>query len=405
MEEKPRLGVLENAPPWWPNFKPPEFTEEDLCEIERYCKKIVENVSNEKGMTPWERWRVTKELGIPDRPLVYNMPLNLAVSRVLDCWSDSLKPGIDMWWYPKLCLKGNLAWVARFNVDCIWPYVFTYGEVEWGGSSRAKLLPYTAMAAIDPPIKTEEDWDRIHVPDVHRDGFYTPYLWMVRKTREFMSKHGLTKVVPLQAAFCGESWGAGVILKGLKHWLVDVKRNPEMVHKCAELDLPFRIQYAKAVLEAGQTDLLGCCAWPGIAGLEPYKPFDKYQLEVTKAIGATNFVWMYGFDQSSTLEYQCQTGSMPMGWFGTHDTPREIVRRVATKYGKVFANYFDPLIAVHGPPAKIADTVKDYVKTLAGPGYIFIHSAVDYWTPQEYVDLVVKTAKEYGAEVYKGLQK
>jgi hypothetical protein len=61
MGEKSRVGVLENAPPWWPNFKPPEFTEEDLCEFERYCMKIVENVQKEKGMTPWERWKTTLE--------------------------------------------------------------------------------------------------------------------------------------------------------------------------------------------------------------------------------------------------------------------------------------------------------------------------------------------------------
>jgi hypothetical protein len=95
---------------------------------------------------------------------------------------------------------------------------------------------------------------------------------------------------------------------------------------------------------------------------------------------------------------------MPMGWYATHETPVELSRRVATKYKKVFANFFDPLIVVHGPAESIVETVKNNIKVGAGPGYIFLHSAVDYWCPLEYVDLVIKTAKEYGREVYKGLR-
>jgi uroporphyrinogen-III decarboxylase len=403
LTEKPRVGVLENGPPWWPNWKEPEFTEEDLCEIERYCKKIVENVSKEKGMTPRERLKTTLELGIPDRPLVYSGILNVAVARVLDCWSDSLKPGIDMWWYPKLCLKAHLAWVARFNTDFPWPYIFSYGETEWGGSSRAKLLPYAAMAGIDPPIKTEEDWDIIHVPDPNRDGYYPVNIWLVRKTKEFMNKHGVSDVMPLHGAFCPSSVDVANHIIGLKRFFAALKREPEAVHRVAKMDLPFRIKYAKAMLEAG-ADFLMCCSFGGVAGIETYKQFDKWNIEVVKRVGASNFLWGFGFDQSPTLEYMCETGSMPMGWTGGYETPIELARRVATKYNKVFTNTFDALIAVHGPPDKIVETVKKNITVGAGPGYMFSAPVADYWIPQEHNDLVVKTAKEYGREVYKGLK-
>jgi len=400
LAEKPRLGILENAPPWWPNFKPPDFTEEDLREMERYCTKIVENLKEEE-MTPWERWKVTMQLGIPDRPVVFNMPLMLAVSRALDCWSDSLKPGIDMYHYPKLALKAHFIWNARFNIDTLYPYPYTYGDTEWGYQSRAKLLPYAAPAWVDPPLRTPDDFDKIHLPDMKRDGFYPAYFWTLRKAKEFMKKYGIP--MPLHAAFCGDPYSTPSILRGLKQYVMDIKRNPDLMKKCVEIATKHVVNYGKACLEAG-ADVMGCCAWSGIAGLEAYKPYDKYQIEAVKAIGADKFVWMYGFDQSPTLEYQCQTGSMPIGWYCTHETPIELSRRVATKYKKIFANFFDPLIVVHGPPEAIIDTVRKNINVGAGPGFIFLHSAVDYWCPLEYVELVVKTAKEYGKEVYKGLR-
>jgi uroporphyrinogen-III decarboxylase len=405
VEEKPRVGVLENAPPWWPNFKPPEFSEEELCEIERYCKKIVENVGKEKGMTPKERWKTTWNLGIPDRPLVASIHNNLVVARVLDGWSDSLKPGIDLHWYPKLCVKGHLAYVARFNMEVVHPYGYTYGDTEYGGRSRAKLVPYAAPAVVEAPIKTEADFEMIHIPDLDRDGFYPAYLWMVRKIKEFMKKHGVADVMPMKADFCAEPASAGVVLRGMKQHMIDVRRNPEIVRRCAEIDLEFKIKYGKAVLEAG-ADFMGCCSFGGFMGLELYKKLDidKYNRALVKALPPNSFVFQIGFDQSQVIEYLCQTGSVSHGFILSHETPTEIARSVATKYKLHFTSMIDPMLVVSGPKEKIVENVKNNIKLGAGPGYWFCGGFSDYWSLPEYVELVIKTAKEYGAELYKELR-
>jgi uroporphyrinogen-III decarboxylase len=402
-EEKSRVGVLENAPPWWPNFKPPEFSEEESWRIERICKRIVENVNEEKGMTPWERLKVTREMGMPDRPFLHMLQLVLAEARALDNWSQSLLPGIDMWWYPKLHIEGSLLWTATFKIDDVFPYQFTYGEVEWGGSSKAKLVPYAAPAVIDPAVKSPEDWDRIHVPDVYRDGFYPPSLWVLKKTKEFMRKHGVADLMPLWGSFCADPYGSVEFHIGMKQYLMAIRRNPEVVHKSCELSTKHSINYAKAVLEAG-ADVMQCCSWPGIAGLEAYKPFDKYTLEITRAVGPTNFHWAPAFDNSETFPYMCETGSMPFMWLTSYETPLEVSRRVATKYKKVFAWQFDSLILAHPDQPKIEATVKNTIKTGAGPGFIESIGAIDYWTPKENIDFSMKTAKEYGRELYKGLK-
>jgi uroporphyrinogen-III decarboxylase len=308
-----------------------------------------------------------------------------------------------MWWYPKLHIKGSLLWTATFKIDDVFPYQFTYGEVERGGSSKAKLVPYAALAAIDPAVKSPEDWDRIHIPDVHMDGFYPPQLWVIKKTKEFMRKHGVAELMPLWGSFCADPYGSVQYHIGLRQSLIAIRRNPEVIHKSCELSTKHSINYGKAVLEAG-ADKMQCCAWPAIAGLEAYKPFDKYTLEVTKAVGPTKFHYAPAFDNSPTLEYMCETGSMPFGWLTSHETPLEVQRRVATKYEKVFMPMFDSLILIHPDQTKIEATVKNIITTCAGSGFIVAAGAIDYWTLQENLHFFVKTAKEYGRELYKGLR-
>jgi len=63
------------------------------------------------------------------------------------------------------------------------------------------------------------------------------------------------------------------------------------------------------------------------------------------------------------------------------------------------------LNAVKGPPEKIIEDVKRNIDVGAGPGYHLMLNFCDYWSVPEYIDLTIKTAKEYGAEVYKKLGK
>ncbi|MEM2969546.1 MAG: uroporphyrinogen decarboxylase family protein [Candidatus Bathyarchaeia archaeon] len=401
-----RLGILEDAPRWWPNFVPPEFTETDQLEIERYCKKIVENVVNEKGMTPWERWKALTAMQIPDRPMVHMFIDPIAISRVLDCWSYSLKPGYDMYNYPELFVKANLAWVAKFNYDlpCVYTLWAAISMVEWGGSSKAKMVPTLMPTSIDPPVKTDDDWDRIHLPDVHRDGLLPASLWAIRKTKEFMKKYGVSDLMPLMGytEFCPYP---PAILLGMKGSLVAIKRRPELAHKAAELLTQFNIDYDKAMREAG-ADITISSGELGVAGMEQGKLFDKYYLRIAKEAGPNHLFADSGMGVSS-LEYRCQTGSIgETGWLATTDNPIELQKRLAREYKKVFGvlPINAPALTAQGDPKKLEETLKNTIKTCAGPGF-FQTVHLDYWATQENLEIFVNTAKIYGKEIYKELRK
>jgi len=402
-----RLGAMENAPIWWPNFVAPNFTESEQLEFERYCKKILDNVTAEKGMTPWERWKATTAGEIPDRPMVHMFIDPIAVSRVLDCWSYSLKPGYDLYNYPQLFLKANLAWIARFNYDlpCVYSLWAAISMVEWGGRSKAKLMPGMMPSMIEPVVKTEADFDRVHVPDITRDGLLPPSIWAIRKQKEFMKKYGVSDVMPLTAYTEFVPYMPAVLL-GMKEGFAAIKRKPELTHKHAEITTQFNIDYNKAMREAG-ADITISSGESGVAGLEKAKEFDKYYLRIAEESGPSNLFADSGLGVS-TLELRNQTGSLgPTGWLATADNhPLDLQKRLAAEYKKIFG-----VLPVNAPeltpghdPKNVEEILKKAIKTCAGPGF-FQSVHLDYWATQENLDTFVRVPKEYGKELYKELRK
>jgi hypothetical protein len=407
-DRPPRVGKVENGPPWWPNFDPPSFSEEELWEIERYCQKIVENVKEEGGMTPWERWKITMDLGIPDRPFVFNQALNISTGRVLDNWTEALKPGIDLFWYPKLMLKAHFLWTVRFKTDHISPYVYSYGENEYSPKSATKMLPKAPPAMwIKPAIDTFEELDTIvHEVDPYRDGFFPPYMWVVRKTKQFMVKHGVSDYLPLIAYICPEPTGLIVVLSGHRLGFPAYKRQPEVALKAAQLDLSFRIRFGRALRDEGADHLCMCsCAGPWL-GLETWKKFNHIWVEVEKGLEPVGgLTHLLACDERPLLEYYFETGAIRRSFNADHETPYEFVAEVAKKWKKAYSPYFNGVMLSTGPAERIVDSIKAIVKTCAGPGFWCTNPSSEYYARPEWIELAEKTYKEYGKEVFKTLRK
>jgi len=405
-----RVGRLVNPPPWWPTFVPPQFSEEELLEIERFCQKIVDNIAKSgERLTPLERWRATRNFEELDRPFLASATFNNITAKALDCFSGSLKPGIDLYWYPKLCLKGHLAWAAAFAPDDVAPYNFSYGlDAEFGGRSKSKLVPYAAPAWVTPPIDLahlEEDLARIHTPDVYRDGFFPPHLWLVRKLKEFMMKYGAYDVMPIHASFCAMP-EAGGIIAGMKEGIKLNKTNPDLYERLAKVVLPYTISLGRAIWDIldPNHDLGWCCDFPSFGILnEATKRALKYAAIVVKAL--PEFLTVNGFDQSAVLEYMCQNGMVSLGSI-EYETPLETVKKIYTKYGKLYgmcSNEQQSAMAT-ASVEKNVELTKANIDTGAGPGYYFVAGTVDVWSKYENVKAVIETAREHGKKKYEDLK-
>jgi hypothetical protein len=402
-----RIGALENPPIWWPHFVGPSFTEFEQAECERYCKKIIENVAAEKGMTPWERWRATVAGEIPDRPMVHMFVDPIGVSRVLDSWSYSLKPGFDLYNFPQMFMKANLAWIARFPADIMNVYTLwgAISMIEWGGNSRAKMMPRMMPSMIEHAVKTEADLEKIHLPDINQDGFLPPSIWTLRKIKEFLKKYDVASVLPLMGYIEFAPYDPAVLM-GIKGGLVAIRRDPGLTHKCAEIETQFNINYDKAMQEAG-ADLTCSSGELGVGGLERAKEYDQYYQRIANA-GGPNHMFADSGLGVSVLEFRNKSGSYgPTGWFATADNhPLELQRRLATEYKKVFGvlPFNAPDLTPGHSIQNEEEMLKNTIKVCAGPGFLqTIH--LDYWSTPEHLDAFVRVPREYGKELYKGLRK
>jgi len=144
------------------------------------------------------------------------------------------------------------------------------------------------------------------------------------------------------------------------------------------------------------------------SGIEKGKPFNKYFLEIANAAGP-NHLWCDSAMGEVDIEYRCQTKSFGTesgtGWYAPCDIPFDYQRRLATEYKKVFGVIAGspPSFSPPRTPSDVAETVKKCIKACAGPGF-FVSCNQDYFSTIDNLSAYVKTAQEYGKELYKELK-
>ncbi|MFC1925667.1 uroporphyrinogen decarboxylase family protein [Chloroflexota bacterium] len=252
---KGRLPI-EGAPYW---YNTPieeldfEWTREEKVEIERYCEKISKNIEEEGGMTPRERLRATAFGKDKDRMVYGYNGGNVYPARVMDSFSDAIKP-IDVYRYPKMYVKAHLATVARFGLDWAFFHNINYGEDMWGGQS--KMIEYGNPIMSGPaPIKTIEDMEGMPIPDPHKDGLYPGYLWAFREYRRILDEYNIPH--PVWGSICvGPTLTLQMAMMGWTEFAIALRKDKELVRRCIELSTEWLIRFGKALIDAGEPDVI-----------------------------------------------------------------------------------------------------------------------------------------------------
>lgn len=250
---KGRLPI-KNAPYW---YNTPledldfEWSHEEKLELELYCEKILENIREEGGMTPLERWEAYAWGKDKDR-MWFSVPVNnVYIARTLDSGANAVRP-IHMHQYPKLMIKGQLATTARFGMDYLHTHNINYGEDMWGGQS--KMIEYgNPILEGKPPIKDFEDMEGMPVPDPYKDGLYPGYVWAHRELRRIIDEYELP--IPLFASICPGP--ALMVMMGMMGWAefyMGLKKKPELTRKCQEIATEWLIEFGKAMIDEAKPD-------------------------------------------------------------------------------------------------------------------------------------------------------
>ena len=230
-----------------------EWSPEEKVEIERYCEKIKKNIEEEGGMTPRERLRATFFGEDKDRMTFGYNGANVYPPRVLDSYSDAIKP-IDVYRYPKLLVKSQMATVARFGLDWAFFHNINYGEDMWGGQSKMIEYGHPVLSG-SPPIKTMEDLEGMPIPDPYKDGLYPGYLWAMREYKRILDEYEIPH--PIWGSICvGPTLTAQMAMLGWAEFVIALRKNPELARKCLEIVTEWLIRYGKAQIDESRPDLI-----------------------------------------------------------------------------------------------------------------------------------------------------
>jgi len=400
-----QFGNLKGAPDWW--GKPLrdldfEWSKEEKLEIERYCEKILKNVS-EEDMTPLQRLKATWEGKPRDRVFFHVLHGNVFGGRILDGYADAIKP-IDIFRNPKLWVKVNLANMARYKLDYANAYGITYGEEMWG--ANAKMIEYGNPVIVgEPKIKSIESLEGIEVPDPEKDGLYPGYLWANRELRRIYDEYGLSKVLPIMPRICGDPHSIVMMyMTGWAPFVMNMRKNPELNRRCLDLATEFEIRYGRAVAKAARADGLYMCSMTGAQAAKGNEWLADYWAKVGKALAPTKayLMYAYGFGLAAQwIPILVERGALGPGNFsgGLHDYQCDYKTMIDLhrKHNLYIASMNKDTTLLDGPVEAIEEEIKHLLELgKSYPKFCLAIGMVDYLTPPSHLDAAIAAAKKYG---------
>ena len=400
-------GVIEGAPEWCSKHLDEldfEWSPEEELEIERYCEKIHRNLAEAgEDMTPIERWKAHMAGKPADRKFINICTMTVYTTHSLDSFGDMLVPS-DLYKYPKLMLKAWLATVARHKLDSPTQNINCYSEGIFGG--RAKFIPFGNPCMVgEPPIKTMEDLERMKVPDPYVDGLYPGWLWANRELRRIIDKYELP--MPLWSSPGPEANGTALLgMLGMSGFLINLRKNPELVRACCDLAQEWCKRLGKALLDVCRPDGIYYCQFTGLFPLKGNEWIADHNAELAKYLKGIDpnchlshgysllsgiYEWyevMYGrgalgldaFDGGTSGELLGADGQRIINWHREHELFLTLgIDNVTLEAG--------PISAIEEQCKLLCDMGKDHRKFAPG-------SVPNWWTPQAHIDAVVDIYKK-----------
>ena len=200
--------------------------------VRELARNVIERASSGEYEVRRKRWRDVNALRRPDRPPVWCRPVG--------AWPELLPEGELVCQDPYLCrferefrrnlIKDEIGDDTIFDPFCAVGAVFDQEPEHTWGVEIKRILPGEPAGAwqYDPPLKTEEDFDRLEFPS---------YAYNDARTREELSRADelLGDIMPVRLT-CGPPLGGGLggmaaNLRGLGQMMLDMAARPELTHR------------------------------------------------------------------------------------------------------------------------------------------------------------------------------
>ena len=307
--------------------------------------------------------------------------------------------GTDIYSYyhdPELMLQCQLDMYHRFpGLTPIVPDVSIAAEPSALGAEVTFTKDGTPWAI--PFIKTEEDIEKLEIPNLDNAGYMTRAIEYCR----FMQKKLEGTGIPVSMGAGHSPWGVACLIRDTSEFMMDIIRQPDfakkLLRKCTDLTLAWlRMQQNLIPPENFKRILI----WDDLAGFVGLDQFRKFILPVYEEIYAAFPEcerWYHNDSETSAILEGLAEAKIQMFHYGYETDPAFIKEKIGDRV--CLMGNIPPLSVLReGTPEEVDLSVKEIIKKSAKGGGLVVAAGgyIDEGTPIANLEAMIRACEKYG---------
>jgi len=303
--------------------------------------------------------------------------------------------------YAEFCTNGKklarslIAMWRRFKYDGI-----TIDSDPWvlatGFGLEVRMKGNEAPRGVGSVVETEEDVDKLDIPDPHRHGRMP--IWI--EAANIIAKRVGKKVWIMGRADQGP-FDLAAELRGIERFVIDLYRNPSLAHGLLRKTTEAGVEFAKAMYETGvhMTAFGESIGGPDFVSPKLYEefayPYEKEAIQELKRAGIPVSLHICGA-ATPILTLMADTGATILEIDQKVDIG-EAKRLVGDKV-TLMGNLDPTNVLFLGTPQKVEQECRECVEKAGRGGGLILSSGCDVpmWTKFRNLDAMMRATKRYG---------
>lgn len=301
----------------------------------------------------------------------------------------------------KLC-ETVLAGLSRFRFDTVWPYPDVYSLEPEAYGCKVEYLEDAHTIVKDPVIACDEDLRKIGLIDPQRDG----RLPLVLETIEFL--HDLIgDSYPILGHLQGPA-SLAASLRGPTQLLLDMRRNPGLVHQTMSLAADTCIAFGKAQLDAGAVGISMSDAFASLPNVSPrfYNEFfiPAYSRIVDSlahlTLGGVRWHSQVGVEQAKDpydfIGQILDAGNGAIELQEPISLDLKEVKNICTAHGAMLWIRIGTTALARGTPDEMKEKVRHYIDEVGEGGYLLVSAPISGNAKPKVIDAYIEALLEHG---------
>ena len=260
-------------------------------------------------------------------------------------------------------------------------------EITWTSDGNSWVQPF---------VKTEEDIEKLEVPDLDDAAYMTKVFEYYRYMKEKVGK-----VTPVAFNSTHSPWGVAALIRGTSEFFADVVENPGFVKKLTRKTLDLSLTYLRAMQEAvGPENFTRILLWDDLASFVSLEQFREFVLplyeEIFGAFPRCERWYHNDADATYILEGIADAG-IQVFHYGYEVDPAFAKEKIGDRVCLV-GNVPPLAVLRNGTPADVENSVREIIgKSGKGGGLIIAAGGyLDEGTPAENIDAMIRACEKYG---------